>query len=380
MLGHQCSGTSTFATNWLSFSRKHLFSIGLCIFLLGGHCAGQSDTCLPSWLSMKEQMRASLSHLRQPKYDCLLLSRDRGKNGSCEIEPLFLSNLPDRLILVIGGLQSSCDASQQFAFQLEQCLGPSQQVRVGAFDYPNDGSLRESGDVLYQFLSRISASSPKTKITLVGHSMGGLVARYSIEAQRSLSFESIHVDQLIMICPPNHGSVLAQYADVLEFADALERIRSAKGSLSSQVLSLIDDGLGEACDDLVPNSPFLRELNRNLRAPGVRYSIFAGTQGPLDPAVRLTTSLVVNELSHWIRPDNHDAAIVIQSVRRTSDLLCAEELIRGLGDGAVSMESAKLDGVGDFVRIPIQHTQWCRSDLPPVQLLIRMVADRIRSP
>jgi hypothetical protein len=327
---------------------------------------------------MKEQWRAALTPMRQPKYGWQLLARTKMKDGVCVTETLTLGRLPDRIVFVIGGLQSCVDASKTFAQSLDQQLGYPDKLRVGIFDYPNDGPLDESAGIFRGLLNSIAFSSPKTRVSIVAHSMGGLMARHALEST-SPEIETVVscVDQLIMICPPNQGSVLAHYADVLEFADAHSKLSDSKHSPIATVLSLIDDGLGEACDDLVPNSKFLCQLARCERVPGIEYCIFAGTNGPIDPLWRLAGGLLLSETRHAANLANPKLAVIDDSLKRASELIRSDELTRGLGDGAVSVRSARLGGVQDFVRLPMHHTEWCKVDRSHIQQLIKQVASRL---
>lgn len=58
------------------------------------------------------------------------------------------------------------------------------------------------------FKSRSAMNSSNFKINIVGHSMGGLVARYYIE---NMGYDS-HVDKLITICTPHWGSGYADFS------------------------------------------------------------------------------------------------------------------------------------------------------------------------
>lgn len=58
------------------------------------------------------------------------------------------------------------------------------------------------------FNSRNAMNSTNFKINIVGHSMGGLVARYYIE---NMGYDS-HVDKLITICTPHWGSGYADFS------------------------------------------------------------------------------------------------------------------------------------------------------------------------
>ncbi len=331
----------------------------------------QSGELAESWQSLRSELRAAIAPLAEPKYEIRLLARGE-VDGSPE--RLSISELPERIVLILGGLQGDAQACEQFAMSLERTMAFPANTRCAVFDYPNDGSIQESGRVLKRLLQEFHLGSPNTKVSIVGHSMGGLVARYALEfpsePDRFAACEM--VDHLTMLCPPNHGSVLAQYADALEFADALSKMKNGSDSLISVINALVDDGLGEACDELVPGSEFLRTLNSMERVPGVRYSIIAGTRGPISPLLRLAGSIAVSQG----RSESQTRGLekIEKGLRRVEELISSDELTLGLGDGAVSLGSARLPGVTEFMKAPIHHAEWADVEKPQVQELIRKVA------
>jgi predicted alpha/beta hydrolase family esterase len=348
-------------------------------------CHAQLGPLEEKWQSMREQLRNAIAPLSQPQYELRLLARqprsEPAANNSAEsgkYEQFDLSKLPKRVVLVVSGLQSNGDSAESFAKALELAMEFPPDTRMGVFDYPNDGSIRESGEVLRQLLQKIQESSPHTKVTIVSHSMGGLVSRWAIESPNKESREPkvvSNVDQLVLICPPNQGSVLARYADALEISDAMAKLQRGKESFPSIVFSLIDDGLGEACDELVPQSDFLKELNGLNRAAHVHYSIIAGTRGPISPIVRTLGMIAIREGRN--RAQANGRKVSEQALKRVDELLSSEELASGLGDGAVSLKSAQLQGVTEFTKFPIHHAEWANLSEPIIQELLMVVAEKI---
>jgi hypothetical protein len=274
----------------------------------------------------------------------------------------------------MGGLQGSIESAECFAMALSEAMHDPLDTRMAVFGYPNDGSICESSSVLREMLNDLHSKSPATKVSIVAHSMGGLVARHAIEPiVPKTACQLPCVDQLVMLCPPNHGSVLAQYADALEFHDALFKLQSGSFSFTKIIESLVNDGLGEACEELVPDSLFLRDLNIRSRARGVRYSIIAGTGGPVTPLIRFASSVAFKETRERTRvnqlPNAKDA------LNRADQLLLSDEFAQGLGDGAVSLQSAALPGVSEFITVPINHGQWAQTDKTQVQQLVQRTAE-----
>ncbi|MCY2985057.1 MAG: alpha/beta hydrolase [Planctomycetota bacterium] len=331
----------------------------------------QQEELAGSWQSLRSELRAAIAPLAEPKYEIRFLARGKLVGSP---ERLSISELPERIVLILGGLQGDAQACEQFAKSLERTLAYPANTRCAVFEYPNDGSIQESGRALMQLLQEFHRGSPKTKVSIVGHSMGSLVARYALESPAEPDRFAVceMVDHLTMLCPPNHGSVLAQYADALEFADALSKIKNGSDSLISVIHALVDDGLGEACDELVPGSKFLQTLNSFDRVPGVRYSIIAGTRGPISPLLRIAGSIAISQgLSE---SQTRGLEKIEIGLRRVEELISSDELTLGRGDGAVSLGSARLPGVTEFMKAPIHHAEWADVEKPQVQELIRKVA------
>ena len=140
------------------------------------------------------------------------------------------------------------------------------------FAYPNDWEISESALRLSRQLKSLADKHPNRRVALVTHSMGGLVARACVEDS---ALDPGTVDQLIMIAPPSHGTLIAHVAVA---SDLWEHwIGRAEGSCWTRWRDSVIDGLGEAADDLIPGSPFLTELNGRPRHPRIRYAIFLGT-------------------------------------------------------------------------------------------------------
>jgi len=327
---------------------------------------------LDQWQAIQNDLRSTVGKNRRPEFEFRVLARIDNQNGAQTKEQFKADQMPTRIILVMGGLQSAARSAEQFAIALSKSLHHPADTRMAVFGYPNDGSICESGSVLCDLLNELHAKSPATKVSIVAHSMGGLVARFAIEPVPPRSTCEVPcVDQLLMICPPNHGSVLAQYADALELPDALGKLQMGSQTFTEVIGSLVNDGLGEACEELVPSSEFLRNLNLRPRASGVRYNIIAGTGGPVTPLIRLAGSIAIRETHDRTRINTLPNAK--EWLKRADELLLSDEFAQGMGDGAVSINSARLTGVSEFLTVPIQHGEWAQVDNAPVQQLIQGV-------
>ncbi|MEX2316654.1 MAG: alpha/beta hydrolase [Pirellulales bacterium] len=212
------------------------------------------------------------------------------------------------------------------------------------FAYPNDYTLRASAELLSRMLREFAREYPNRRVALVCHSTGSLVARACLEEP---ALDPGNVERLIMIAPPTHGSQLARFA---VGTDLWEHWLSRKeGWPWTRVHDSIVDGLGEAADELCPESEFLGELNARPRNPGVHYSIILGTRSAVTDA----------ELA-WIRENVCEKLKRLPGIDGRAERLDAlltdiDELVDGKGDGVVAVKRGRLDGVDDTVVLPFCH-------------------------
>lgn len=227
-------------------------------------------------------------------------------------------------------------------------------VTVVEFLYPNDQSIEASADSFAEHLAELHALGVD-RLTLVSHSMGGLVCRWvltdpDVYNGRGSDHAALpDVSRLIMIATPNHGSHMAQLRLFSEARDQITRALSGEGLLFGAIF----DGAGEAKVDLLPDSRFLNQLNARPHPEGVAMTIIAGKASPI-------SRNKLDYLADMLRPHLSDAVdekvdTVIDTVARLQD---------GIGDGAVSLESAYLAGVEDFVVVPANHVTIIRQIVP----------------
>lgn len=280
---------------------------------------------------------------------------------------------PPRIVVVMAGLHGVESTADQVALELHQ----RSNLPMCVFRYPNDAPIGESAGLLVVQLQDFQLQYPKSKITLVTHSMGGLVSRAAIEMEgasgneRSTVTARTGIDQLVQIFPPNAGSALAEYGPILEGAEQVYRIANrGREKGSRRLFSAIVDGFNEATSDLKPNSRFLTSLNQQSRNPNVRYSIIAGNDGPLRPAMTLLISGIWERVADSVdEPEEID--------RRVRDVLTCAELQRGRGDGVVALESARLPGVDDFTILKMHHLIWNEPESKEGKQLLDEVASRL---
>ncbi len=285
------------------------------------------------------------------------------------------ASAPARIVVVTPGLHSPVKSAEDIALVLHQRT----KLPMCVFRYPNDGPIAESSQWLIEELEALHAQYPTSRLTMVTHSMGGLVARGAIEIARldsqhaRASFATrVGLDRLIQICPPNHGSGLSDYGPLLEGFEQLYNLTQRRGDGPRQrvLVKMIADGFNEASADLNPKSDFLTELNQCNRDAFVQYTILAGDAGPLKPAMTNLLGGVWDRVSSAVNgPAGVDA--------RLRDILNCAELQNGSGDGVVSVDSARLDGVSDFELLPMHHLTWADLNSEVGQSLVDAVTRRL---
>jgi pimeloyl-ACP methyl ester carboxylesterase len=305
------------------------------------------------WSDQKLSLRNWLSRKsRRPLFE---ISGKVGFDGQVE---------KNHLVVVIPGLHGGDATACEMAAAIHQRTG----LASCAFRYPNDAPIDESTDYLVQVLKKWHLEFPDRTLTLVTHSMGGLVARNAIEHRLKDHPRCLGIERIVLICPPNQGSIFAEYAGVLEGAEQLQRL--LRRGTGRKFMAAILDGFNEAPNDLIPGSEFLQKLQVATRPPHVKYCVLAGDAGLIGPVI----AQVGNEILELL---NREARGLKPIEDRARNLLNSDELQKGTGDGVVSLESAKLEGVTDFEVLPINHLEWGELHKPSGQRVLDEVAERI---
>ncbi len=271
---------------------------------------------------------------------------------------------PERtMVILIHGLQSTSEKIGGVLPAVRKLGHP-----CATFDYPNDQPLDASAALLAEELARLAADHPERKVTLLTHSMGGLVARAVVEDE---SRDPGNVTQLIMVAPPNHGSLLAHLAFGFDFLEYLNGGRD-RGAIE-RFFAAIEDGLGEAPDDLKTTSPFLERLNRRPRNPNVRYTILLGTEAPLSK-----TSLAGLRRS-LKKAGTRNRYVRFLGAKLDTYLADLDEVLEGKGDGAVAVKRGRLEGVSDIEILPFDHLDFSGPcDSPGAERIRNAVLERLR--
>lgn len=157
---------------------------------------------------------------------------------------------------------------------------------VYSLDYGNRGTndIVKSAGELKAFVAKVRTSTRAAKVSLVGHSQGGMMPRYYIKFLGGAPY----VDDLVGIAPSNHGTRLIPALNPL--ADVLPGL------------------ICVACQQQAQGSPFLVKLNAGDQTPGsVSYTqittkydeiVVPHTNGYL-AAGPLTTNVTIQTKCRW---------------------------------------------------------------------------------
>lgn len=262
--------------------------------------------------------------------------------------------LPTSVVLLVHGLDEPGGVWGDLAPALA-----ADGHRVLRFDYANDQGCARSAAELGAALVALRALGVE-RVSIVGHSMGGLVARDAITRPGMLEALPVpRVDRLIMVGTPNKGSELARLRFVAEGREHLVRWFEAPGMDPRVLLGFLKDGAGEAGADLLPGSAFLADLNARPLPEGVVITNIVGT--------------ATREEAEWLGSvlENGWVTKVLSTAEISRGQRALANLADALGDGVVSSDSASLPGVSDEVRVTAQHRFMLRS--PPLEKEARAI-------
>jgi pimeloyl-ACP methyl ester carboxylesterase len=236
----------------------------------------------------------------------------------------------NKSVVLVHGLDDPGKVWQVLAPELVK-----QGLDVWLLHYPNDQPVAESAHLFFNELQQL-ARTGTLQISIVAHSMGGLVAREMLTSpemnykQTTKKRQVPEVTTLIMVATPNHGSQAARFRVFGEIRDHL--VRMTKGE--ANWLGTILDGAGEAKIDLLPGSRFLVALNARPHPKSVEMLIIAGIASPWNE----------DDIDQWIGKVRQK---VSNDQQEQVDALGKYmiSMTHGLGDGLVTVESTRLEGI-----------------------------------
>jgi pimeloyl-ACP methyl ester carboxylesterase len=145
----------------------------------------------------------------------------------------------------------------------------------------NVGDIRDSAALIARKVESLVAQTGVPSVDIVGHSMGGLVGLYYVKR-----LEGRHrVRRLILLGTPATGTW-------------------------SALLGLVTAPFGPASLQLLPASPFLRELNEAPLPPGVDVVAVAGERDYFAPLA----STVLHGVRHVALATSHSGLLVDAAV------------------------------------------------------------------
>ena len=271
------------------------------------------------------------------------------------------------IVLLVHGFNSSTNQMSNLAQAIEKDLQKDDSsVKVACFDYATHHGISAAAASLEKSLKTLVDKNPDCSISLVTHSMGGVVSREMIEKK---DFAITQIKRLIMVAPPNHGTQLA----ALPSGNASFDLLLAKIDQTGlrQALQTLVSIANVAIDDLKPDSKCLKELNAENRNGNVDYSIILGNRGVLSASDTKLLRRFANQLSDTeLDNGGDDLNALLETL--------PPELITGQGDGVVSVESGKLSGVEDTVVMSFHHSELLNDNSKSQGKIIRKILHRLK--
>ncbi len=195
---------------------------------------------------------------------------------------------------------------------------------VLTYDYENlTTPIEETAADLKRQLETVGLrSDDDRRLTLLVHSMGGLVSRWLIEQMGG----STLVDHLVMCGTPNCGSPFGQVGAVRKIFSVLTTVAlnyfPAMAPLGSTVLFVLNRSkkVTPTLEQMSPSSEFIGRLNTGV-APPIPYTVLAGDIDAFEAdsdglfSKLLTKASKGRVLAALFGSDHHDIAVRVDSIR-----------------------------------------------------------------
>ena len=294
---------------------------------------------------------------------------DERKFVIAEFDPRKPITNTSHVVIVIHGFNSEPASLEALSKAISEC----EDCTAATFAWPSREGVVAASARLGNELDRVLKENPDCTVSIVTHSTGGLIARLVVE---SPGFKHRQVKKLIMVAPPNHGSNLAalpagkSHIGSKFFQDTIIKIHR---NTIREALNNVSGEYNVSLKDLRPGSEVLELINSQERNPDIAYSIILGRQAALseDDADSLDT------FSKDLRADEGIAEDIALELSVLLNALSGE-LVESRGDGVVSVESGKLEGVEDVTILSFQHRDLSSEDEKPERkMLIDLVLKKL---
>lgn len=246
------------------------------------------------------------------------------------------------LLICLHGLRSDPNVWRPFRAEMRGA-----GFATAAVGYDDRLPIAESAQQVAEVTAdAITADAPQgLRLALVGHSMGGLVAR---EWTENPELAGQAISHLITVATPHRGSNWASMPPLLDL------VSKGKFDLRDVVDVVTHQNSSAGVRDMQPGSKQLEEMASRPRRADVRYTTIVGTGSPI-------AQEHVERLGKMLRSiDEKSTAFQLMSPRIRPLIDGFDELMRGKGDGAVAADKAVIEGVSDIVRFDLSHAELIR--------------------
>ena len=216
--------------------------------------------------------------------------------------------LRGRALYIVHGFLNTTDDTCDLTNTMRRGGLYTQVINVS---YPCSQSIATSGHALAEYIC--NTCDEQYGVDIIGHSMGGLVARWAVE-ECGLS---AYVHNLVTLGTPHQGATAAYLANAL--LGNPEQWQPTNWVESAAFSSLSVAGYADALTGLLPGSSTIRQLNQPSHT-NCDYFTIAGQVHPLPGMpINIPTDLVVatgnanwqglgaecQRLTQYVTPSNH---------------------------------------------------------------------------
>lgn len=169
-------------------------------------------------------------------------------------------------VIIVAGTFSPAFANEPLAARLR-----ADGYQVSIFELPTLGTqdINATARALNTFVDGVRARTGATRVDLVGHSQGGLVARSYVKSYGGAG----EVDSLVTLGTPNRGTYVANLVDFLGFGNCLTVTACEQMSIGSSYLAALNAG-----DDTIGSVRYttIRTIQDELVRPVDNATLYDG--------------------------------------------------------------------------------------------------------